>query len=64
MNFIFESIVNRDGVTIDTNMILDKDANQQQLHVLNAGRALNQLFDLVIKSAIESDSIIPSEKKH
>lgn len=64
-NFSYEPIVNRDGVAIATNMnrIQNEDANQQLLHVLNTGRALNQLFDLVIKSAIDSDRIIFSEKK-
>ena len=64
LNFSSEPIVNQDGVAIATemNLLLNQDVNQQQLHVFNTGRTLNQLLDIVKKLAIDSDRSIFNEK--
>ncbi|QDO83185.1 hypothetical protein FM037_08050 [Shewanella psychropiezotolerans] len=66
MKFSSDSIVNRNGVAIATEMNLiltpEQGVNQQQLHEFNTGRTLNQLLDVVKKLAIDSDRSIFNEK--
>ena len=66
LKFSSDSIVNRNGVAIATEMNLiltpEQGVNQQQLHEFNTGRTLNQLLDVVKKLAIDSDRSIFNEK--